>query len=115
MTILFLHESPLQLPLMLVSYFAMGCIAIAAAAIPSEAVPAHLRAKAMGLLMGIGEIVGGVLVPAVSGILSDSVNPSAFLWVSAAMAAIGLFFVLKLIETAPARVRSTSQPVSVVV
>lgn len=115
MTILFLHGSPLQLPLMLVSYFAMGCIAIAAAAIPSEAVPAHLRAKAMGLLMGIGEIVGGVLVPAVSGILSDSVNPSAFLWVSAAMAAIGLFFVLKLIETAPARVRSTSQPVSVVV
>jgi MFS family permease len=96
-----LPGSPIQLPLMLLTYFTMGCIAIAGAVIPSEAVPAHLRANAMGLLMGVGELVGGVLVPTVSGILSDTVNPSAFLWVSSAMAVIGLFFVWKLTETAP--------------
>jgi len=77
----------------------MGCIAMVAAVIPSEAVPIHLRAKAMGLVMGVGEIVGGVLIPGVSGVLSDNINPSAFLWVSAFMAALGLFFVSKLMES----------------
>lgn len=99
-----LPGSPVQLPLMFVTYFTMGCIAIAGAVIPSEAVPAHLRAKAMGLLMGIGELVGGVLIPTVSGILSDAINPSAFLWVSSGMAMTGLFFVAGLVETAPAKV-----------
>jgi MFS family permease len=97
--IYFLHGTILQLPLMFISYFAMGCVAMVAAVIPSEAVPIHLRAKAMGLVMGIGEIVGGVLIPAVSGVLSDNINPSAFLWVSAFMASLGLFFVSKLMES----------------
>jgi len=95
----FLKGNILQLPLMFISYFAMGCIAMVAAVIPSEAVPIHLRAKAMGLVMGVGEIVGGVLIPGVSGVLSDNINPSAFLWVSAFMAALGLFFVSKLMES----------------
>ena len=110
-----LPGSPIQLPLMFVTYFTMGCIAIAGAVIPSEAVPAHVRAKAMGLLMGVGEIVGGVLVPTLSGVLSDTVNPSAFLWVSSAMAGIGLFFVSRLQETAPVRVDAAQAGASVVV
>lgn len=98
-TIFFLQGTLLQLPLMFISYFAMGCVAMVAAVIPSEAVPVHLRAKAMGLVMGVGEIVGGVLIPGISGVLSDTFNPSAFLWVSAVMAALGLFFVSKLVES----------------
>jgi MFS family permease len=101
----FLPGSPLQLPLMFVSYFMMGCIAIAGAVLPSEAVPEHMRAKAMGLIMGVGELVGGVLVPTVAGLLSDTVDPSAFLAVSSLMAAAGLFFVLNLNETAPVKTR----------
>lgn len=95
-TVQFLNGTSLHLPLMFITYFTMGSIPIVAAVIPSEAVPEHSRAKAMGLIMGIGEIVGGVFVPAFAGFVSDTINPSAFLWVSSALAFIGVFFVLGL-------------------
>lgn len=92
----FLAGSALHLPAMFFSYFLMGAIPLAAAVVPSEAVPEHLKAKAIGLITGIGEIVGGVLVPAFAGILSDKFAPSAFLWVSAVLAVFAIFFVSKL-------------------
>ncbi len=95
----FLAGSALHLPAMFITYFMMGCLAMVAAVIPSEAVPEHLRAKAMGLIMGIGEIVGGVIVPALAGVLSDKIDPSAFLWVSSSLAFMGLFFAMKLKES----------------
>jgi MFS family permease len=105
LTVWLLPHSPAQMPLMFITYLPMGCIAIAGAVIPSEAVPAPLKARAMGLLVGVGEIVGGVLVPALSGLLSDVLNASAFLWVSSGMALLGLFFVGKLRETAPVKAK----------
>lgn len=96
--------SALQLPAMFFTYFTMGLLPIVAAVIPSEAVPNHLKAKAIGLITGMAEIVGGVLIPALSGVLSDTVNPSAFLWVSSVMAGLGLLFISQLQETAPVKV-----------
>jgi MFS family permease len=81
---------------MFITYFMMGTIPLVAAVIPSESVPEHLKAKAIGLITAIAEIVGGVLVPAIAGILSDKIDPSAFLWVSAALALVGLLFIFKL-------------------
>ncbi|GLU45190.1 MFS transporter [Allomuricauda sp. NBRC 101325] len=95
----FLNGTAFHLPAMFITYFMMGCLAMIAAVIPSEAVPPPLRAKTMGLIMGVGEIVGGVIIPAIAGILSDNINPSAFLWVSAAMAFMGILFTIKLKET----------------
>lgn len=95
----FLAGTALHLPAMFFTYFLMGVIPLVAAVIPSEAVPVHLKAKAIGLITAIGEIVGGVIVPAIAGVLSDKVAPSAFLWVSASLAVLGLFFSMKLTET----------------
>jgi MFS family permease len=92
----FLKGSVLHLPAMFVTYCAMGVLPIVAAVIPSEAVPNHLKAKAIGLITGIAEIVGGVLVPALAGVLSDKADPSAFLWVSSVLAVTGFLFALKL-------------------
>lgn len=92
----YLAGSAIHFPAMFVTYFMMGSIPLVAAVIPSESVPEHLKAKAIGLITAIGEIVGGVLVPALAGILSDKIDPSAFLWVSAALALIGLLFIFKL-------------------
>ena len=97
----FLAGSALHLPAMFLTYFMMGLIPLVAAVVPSESVPEPLKAKAIGFISGVAEIVGGVFVPAISGILSDQVAPSAFLWVSATLAFIGLFFVSKLQETSP--------------
>jgi MFS family permease len=92
----FLNGTTLHLPAMFITYCAMGVLPIVAAVIPSEAVPDHLKAKAIGLITGVAEIVGGVLVPAIAGILSDKVDPSAFLWVSSVLAAAGFLFATKL-------------------
>ena len=92
----YLVGTSFHLPAMFLTYFTMGSIPLVAAVIPSEAVPNHLKAKAIGLITGIAEIVGGVLVPAISGVFSDKIAPSAFLWVAAILAVFTLFFVSKL-------------------
>ncbi len=94
----FLAGSSIHLPAMFLTYFMMGLLPIVAAVLPSESVPEHLKAKALGFITAIAEIVGGVMVPALAGVLSDKIDPSAFLWVAAALAFIGLFFVMKLKE-----------------
>lgn len=94
----YLASSAIQLPAMFLTYFMMGTLPLLAAVIPSEAVPDHLKAKGIGLITAIAEIVGGVLVPAISGVLSDKIAPSAFLWVAAALAVLSIVFVLNLEE-----------------
>lgn len=95
-TVYFLNGSGLQLPAMFITYFTMGAIPIVAAVIPSATVPDHSKAKAIGLVTAVAEIIGGVLIPALAGILSDSIDPSAFLWVASSLAVLGLFFITKL-------------------
>lgn len=92
----FLKGTAVQLPILFLTYSLMGALPLVAAVIPSEAVPIHLKAKAIGLITGVGEIIGGVLVPAMAGVLSDKIDASAFLWVSSSLAALGLLFAAKL-------------------
>jgi MFS family permease len=96
LAVYFLNGSAMHLPVMFITYCAMGVLPIVAAVVPSEAVPDHLKAKAIGLITGVAEIVGGVLVPAIAGVLSDKVDPSAFLWVSSVLAVAGFLFATKL-------------------
>lgn len=72
----------------------MGTMPIAAAVLPLEAVPDHLKAKSLGFITAMGEIIGGVITPALAGLLSDLVHPAAFLWVSSLLAIIGFLFLL---------------------
>ncbi|MFI1744160.1 MULTISPECIES: MFS transporter [Thalassobellus] len=95
----YLNGSVLHRPAMFLSYFMVGAIPLVAAIVPSEAVPNHLKAKAIGLTTAVAEIVGGVIVPAISGALSDIIHESAFLWVAAVLAVLSLFFLFKLKET----------------
>jgi MFS family permease len=95
-SVYFLKGSGAQLPAMFFTYFTMGLLPLAAAVVPSEAVPVHLKAKAIGLITAVGEIIGGVLVPAIAGVLSDKIDPSAFLWVSSGLAALAFLFATKL-------------------
>ncbi|MCP9757162.1 MFS transporter [Lacihabitans sp. CCS-44] len=92
----FLSATALHLPAMFLAYFTMGTIPLVAAVIPSESVPVHLKAKAIGLITAVGEIVGGVFIPGIAGYLSDTIDPSAFLWVASFLATLALFFVNKL-------------------
>jgi hypothetical protein len=55
----------------------------------------------MGLVMGVGEILGGVLSPSLAGKLSDIYGLTAPLWLLVALALAGAVTALFLRETAP--------------
>lgn len=92
----FLNGTSLHIPGMLLTYAMVGTLPLVAAVIPSEAVPENLKAKAIGFITAVAEIVGGVIVPAIAGALSDIFDESAFLWVAATFAVLAFLFTLKL-------------------
>lgn len=71
------------------------------ATVPTESVAPYQVATAMGLVMGVGEILGGVLSPFVAGWLSDIYGLQAPLWFLIALAVLGGLTALFLRETAP--------------
>jgi sugar phosphate permease len=73
------------------------------ATIPSETIPARYIATAVGLSVGIGEVLGGVSAPAVAGSAADRYGLSAPLLIQAGCALIGALLALALKETAPRR------------
>lgn len=78
-----------------------GCFPLAMATIPSETVPPRQLATVLGLTMGFGEIIGGVVSPALAGWVADASGLQATLWIlvglSAAMGILACFIQ----ETAP--------------
>jgi sugar phosphate permease len=71
--------------------------------IPSETVPQKFVPAAIGLVMGIGELVGGVVMPILAGHLADTVSPDAPFIMCSIVAVIGAVVAFALKETAPAK------------
>lgn len=71
------------------------------ATIPSESVDPRLTATLTGVVMGTGEVLGGVLSPFLAGTLADSYGLSAPLWLMLACTVLAGFLTLGLIESAP--------------
>ncbi|MDR5671451.1 MFS transporter, partial [Burkholderia cenocepacia] len=51
-----------------------GAIAVTVGPLTSAAVPAGLAASATGVVVGVGEIVGGALAPAIAGALAHAMG-----------------------------------------
>jgi MFS family permease len=88
---------------LVLTYTGLGCFTLFMATIPAETVPRAVMATALGLIMGVGEIVGGFFAPALAGRLSDAFGLDAAMLISsgAALVVVLLSFALK--ETAPAK------------
>ncbi len=71
------------------------------ATVPHESVSPQQAATAMGVVMGVGEIVGGVFAPWLTGHLADIYGLEAVCWLLVALAIIGGIAALFLRETAP--------------
>jgi predicted MFS family arabinose efflux permease len=71
------------------------------ATVPTESVNPRQVATAMGIVMGLGEILGGVFGPSLAGSLSDAYGLAAPCWLLAALAVLGTLAALFLRETAP--------------
>ncbi|WMN15239.1 MULTISPECIES: MFS transporter [Pseudomonas] len=88
--------------LMLLTYTGLGCFTLFMATIPAETVPREVMATALGLIMGIGELVGGFVAPTLAGFAADRFGLSIVMWMSCAGALLAAALALLLKETAPA-------------
>jgi predicted MFS family arabinose efflux permease len=79
-----------------------GTFAMFMATIPSETVPAGYIATAMGIVVAVGEVVGGGGGPLIAGLAADAAGRDVIMWIlfGLCLAASALAFGLK--ETAPA-------------
>ncbi|ROZ75057.1 MFS transporter [Ramlibacter sp. WS9] len=84
---------PLATALFAVSFMIAGVVAITVGPLTSAAVPAHMATSATGLVIGVGEIVGGALAPAVAGGLSQQFGITVVPQIALAAAVAGLLLV----------------------
>jgi hypothetical protein len=76
------------------------------ATVPSESVPPHRVATALGLCMGMGEVIGGVLAPSLAGAAADAGGLAMPLWIMLGLTIAAGLLAFGLEETAP-RMRAT--------
>lgn len=78
-----------------------GVFPLFMATIPSETVDPRHTATALGLVMGTGEVLGGVLSPWAAGVAADAWGLTAPLWIMLGLAVAAGLLALMLEETAP--------------
>lgn len=83
-----------------------GSMALYMSIIPSETIPRKYIGAAVGLAMGVGELIGGVGIVSLGGIVADSYGIMAPLLMSAAFALISALISLLLIETSPIKLKA---------
>ncbi|MBE3639258.1 MFS transporter [Mangrovicoccus algicola] len=81
-----------------------GIFPLFMATVPSESVDPRHVATALGLSMGMGEVLGGVLAPSLAGVAADAAGLTAPLWIMAALTVLSFGAALFLRETAPSQV-----------
>ena len=87
--------------LVFLSYTGLGCFTLFMATIPSETVSPARIATALGLVMGIGEVIGGCLAPFIAGLIADRYGLVSVMWLAAAGAVCAGVLSCFLDETAP--------------
>jgi MFS family permease len=89
--------------LVFLGWSASGTIPLLMGTIPSETIPARYVATALGMVMGLGEVLGGVSAPAIAGWAADRYSLQVPLLMQAGCAVIAAALALFLTETAPSR------------
>jgi ACS family hexuronate transporter-like MFS transporter len=89
--------------LVLIGWAASGVFPLFMATIPSETLPPGVLATAVGVVMGTGELFGGVMAPTVAGWSADRYGLSAPLLAELACTLIASALAMLLTETAPAK------------
>jgi MFS family permease len=73
--------------------------------VPSETIPARYVATSLGMVVGLGEVLGGVGAPAIAGRAADRYGLQAPTIIMAVCALVGPMLALFLRETAPIRLQ----------
>ena len=96
--------------LIFVGWSASGTFPLFMGTVPSETIPARYVATSLGMVVGLGEILGGVSAPAIAGRAADHYGLQAPLMIMAACAIVGTVLALFLRETAPIRLAQQTPP-----
>lgn len=96
--------------LLLLTYTGLGCFTLFMATIPAETVSRAAIATALGMIMGLGELIGGFVAPTIAGFAADRFGLSIVMWMSCGGALLAAFFALFLRETAPAVLARRAHP-----
>lgn len=94
----------LFLYLMLTLLFVFSMITLTVAPLSAESVPAGLMSTASGLVVGVGEVFGGGIAPAIAGYVAKHFGIQYIMTLGFIALAIGFVIVISLKETAPAHV-----------
>jgi predicted MFS family arabinose efflux permease len=89
--------------LIFLGWSASGTFPLFMGTVPSETIPPRYVATSLGMVVGLGEILGGVGAPAMAGRAADLYGLQAPLMMMAACAVVGTVLALFLRETAPIR------------
>jgi MFS family permease len=95
--------------LIFIGWSASGTFPLFMGTVPSETIPARYVATSLGMVVGLGEILGGVGAPAIAGRAADRYGLQAPVMIMAACALVGTVLGLFLRETAPIRLPQKNQ------
>ena len=94
----------LFIPLFLTSLFCFGNIALITGPITTESAPAGLVGATIGIVVGLGEIIGGGMGPIVGSFVVPNFGLAGPLWVAFFGMILGFICSLFFKETAPIKV-----------
>jgi MFS family permease len=100
--LLFHGPEPILMALLFIGWLGIGSFPLFMAVVPAETLNFRSTAAAMGLVVGIGEIAGGVIAPPVAGRIADSFGLNWPFIIAAVMALGAALVSTALVETNPA-------------
>jgi MFS family permease len=102
------NPTSLYFIMLLVGFFGYGCYPVFMSLIPSETVPFGLAGLAIGIPTGIGDIIGGGVLPTFGGMLADAFGLGAPMLVTAVALFVATVIGFFIIETCPRKVQAKS-------
>ena len=109
LAVLFIDSVSLMVVMVFLFSSGMGVGALLMSVIPAETVPRQYAGVTVGLVIGIGEVFGGVLNPILSGMAADAWGLTAPLIIGSSASLIAFIFSLFLKETAPVRLTEKNE------
>ena len=95
-----------------IGWSASGVFPLFMATIPSETIPSKYVATSLGLIVGVGEVVGGAFGPPLAGRLADLYGLQAPMYMAMVCALAGGLLAMGLKETAPVKVGAKNPQVA---
>jgi len=90
--------------LIFIGWSASGVMPLIMGTVPSETIPVRYIATTLGIVMGLGELIGGAVTPTLAGMAADTYGLGATLLIEAGLALTTAVLAMFLVETAPVKV-----------